>query len=120
MRGFFISSANASGQGPQLEQAKAGDVLTLQARVYNYSLLPMDEGTEVHVRFYYTPWNGTVAAGLSVLINEVVANPIPAFDDLPGAPSNWVLVPTTFNTSQFKQDVNVVFWSVLGARLDAR
>jgi hypothetical protein len=123
MRGLFTSSANAPGQGPQLESAKAGDVLSLQARVYNYSLpsnpssitLPPD--AEVHVRFYFTPWNGTVAAGPSVLINEVVANPIPPFNDAQGAPPNWVLVPTTFDTSKFDQtkdgNVNVVFWVIV-------
>ncbi|MFI5143698.1 MAG: hypothetical protein ACHQHM_06705, partial [Thermoanaerobaculales bacterium] len=39
--GFFISNASSPGQGPQLESAKAGDVLTLQARVYNYSFTKM-------------------------------------------------------------------------------
>src|SRR5206468_2971794 len=67
MRGFFISSANAPGQGPQLEWAKAGDVLSLQARVYNYSLpsmpssITMPPDATVHVRFYFTPWAGTLA-----------------------------------------------------------
>ena len=117
MRGFFISSANAPGQGPQLQSAKASDSLMLQARVYNYSLKPMDSNTEVHVRFYFTPWNGTVAAGPSVLIQDVTANPIPPFDDSPGAPPNWVLVPAPFNPSQFDQtkdgNVHVVFWVVV-------
>lgn len=117
MRGFFISSANSPGQGPQLESAKVNDVLTLQARVYNYSLKAMDPDTEVHVRFYFTPWNGTVAAGPSVLINEVVSNPIPPFNDTEGAPPNWVLVPTTFDTSKFAEtktgNVSVVFWVVV-------
>ncbi len=95
-------------------------MLTLQARVYNYSLKAMDADTEVHVRFYFTPWNGTVAAGPSVLINEVVANPIPAFSDLQGAPPNWVLVPTTFDTSRFAAtkdgNATIVFWVVVWMR----
>ncbi|MBV9038337.1 MAG: DVUA0089 family protein [Acidobacteriaceae bacterium] len=123
MRGFFISSAGSPGQGPQLESAKAGDVLSLQARVYNYSLPSIPSSTtmpsdaEVHVRFYFTPWIGTAAAGPSVLINEVVTGPIPPFNDVPGAPPNWVLVPTTFDTSAFDEtkngNVNLVFWVIV-------
>ena len=118
MRGFFISSAVSPGQGPQLEQAKAGDALTLQTRVYNYSLVPMPTGTEVHVRFYFMPWNATrnLPAGDSVLISEEKAAPIPQFDDTTSVP-NWVLVPTTFDTSKFDQtkdgNVSVVFWVVV-------
>jgi hypothetical protein len=116
MRGFFISSAASPGQGPQLGTANAGDVLTLQARVYNYSLAAMAPDTQVHVRFYFTPWDTDkkLPAGDSVLINEVVRGPIPPFNDADGAPLNWVLVPTTFDTGKFDQtkngNVSVVFW----------
>ncbi|HXE12393.1 MAG TPA: hypothetical protein VN633_09755, partial [Bryobacteraceae bacterium] len=118
MRGFFISSAASPGQGPQLEQAKAGDVLTLQARVYNYSLAAMPEGAEVHVRFYFTPWNTTrnLPAGDSVLISEEKVDAIPPFNESTGANAqpNWVLVPTTFDTSKFDQtkdgNAHLVFW----------
>jgi hypothetical protein len=117
MRGFFISNANSPGQGPQLEQAKAGDVLTLQARVYNYSLAPMPDGSKVHVRFYFQPWKGTVPVGESVLIGEPELDPIPPFNDVTGAPSNWVLASTTFDTSKYDQtkagDVYVAFWVVV-------
>ena len=117
MRGFFISNANSPGQGPQLEQAKAGDVLTLQARVYNYSLAPMPDGSKVHVRFYFQPWKGTVPVGDSVLIGEPELDPIPPFSDVTGAPSNWVLASTTFDTSKYDQtkagDVYVAFWVVV-------
>ncbi len=114
MRGFFISSAAFPGQGPQLEQAKAGDVLTLQARVYNYSLKSMDSSSAVHVRFYFMPWDTSngVPAGDSVLINEVAADPIPAFSE--SSVPNWVLVPTTFDTGKFDQtkagNLSLVFW----------
>jgi hypothetical protein len=123
MRGFFISSANSPGQGPQLESAKAGDVLTLQARVYNYSLKAMDAGTEVHVRFYFMPLaaNSTLPAepnGNSYLISEQVVSSIPPFDDTvingKSAPPNWVLVSSPFDTSQFAEtrggNVSVAFW----------
>jgi len=115
MRGFLITSSLAQGQGSQLETAKAGDVLMLQARVYNYSLRPMTNETNVHVRFYFMPWNVTtdLPAGDSVLISEEKVGPIPPFDDRSSA-LNSVLVPTTFDTSKFDQttngNVNVVFW----------
>ena len=72
MRGFFISSSNHPGQGPQIESAKAGDKLALQARVYNYSLKEMAPDSKVHVRFYGMPWNYSnhTPAGDSFLIGE--------------------------------------------------
>ncbi len=117
MRGFFISNANSPGQGPQLEQAQAGDVLTLQARVYNYSLAQMPSGSKVHVRFYFQPWKGTVPLGESVLIGEPELDPIPPFNDVAGQPANWVLASTTFDTSKYDQtkagDAYVAFWVVV-------
>jgi hypothetical protein len=100
-----------------LEQANAGDVLTLQARVYNYSLAPMPTGSQVHVRFYFQPMNGTVPAGDSVLIGEQELDPIPPFNDDANASPNWVLASTTFDTSQCDQtkngDAYVMFWVVV-------
>jgi hypothetical protein len=124
MRGFFISNAVSPGQGPQLEQAKAGDVLTLQTRVYNYSLLPMPDGTEVHVRFYFMPWNTTRnlptgANGASYLINEETVAAIPPFNESsgPNAQPNWTLVSTTFDTSKFQEtrsgNAHLVFWVIV-------
>jgi len=117
MRGFFISNANSPGQGPQLEQANAGDVLTLQARVYNYSLAPMPTGSKVHVRFYFQPWKGTIPLGNSVLIDEPQLDPIPPFNDVTNAPANWVLASTTFDTSKYDETKNgkvyVTFWVVV-------
>jgi hypothetical protein len=123
MRGFFISNAAHPGQGPQLEQAKAGDVLTLQARVYNYSFAPLSAGSKVHVRFYFMPWNDTVPAGDSVLIGEdVLDNPIPPFSDEPGAPLNWVLASMKFDTNAFEHtrdgNASLLFWVVVWAERD--
>ncbi len=129
MRGFFISttirdpnsnSCNATGgQGPQLESAVAGDCLYLQARVYNYSLKAMDPGTQVHVRFYFTPWGSdSKPAGDSVLIADVPAGQlIPPFDDTNGAPPDWILVPAQFDPNKFEYtqhgNVNIRFWAVV-------
>lgn len=56
LRGFFITPVGAEGQGPQLQQAGVGDVLALQARVYNYSLQDMNLGT-IKVDFYAQEWD---------------------------------------------------------------
>ena len=130
MRGLFITSANFPGQGPQLISAKAGDKLALTARVYNYSFMPMPAGTQVHVRFYFTPWKGTAATGQSVEIlpsnqapgtTDVILDPIPPFcgsaaSNCANVP-NWVYATTTFDTGAYDYtkngNVDVVFWVVV-------
>ena len=117
MRGFFITGASDSEKkGPQLSTAKAGDQLTLQTRVYNYSLAPMPAGSQVHVRFYAQPWNQNThkAIGDSVLVNnaDVVLNPIPPFSDGPGALLNWTLASTTFDTTPYANQY-LTFWVVV-------
>jgi hypothetical protein len=57
MRGFFITPAASPDQGPQLEQANEGDVLALQARVYNYSLEDMPDNAKIKVDFYAQEWD---------------------------------------------------------------
>lgn len=57
LRGLFITPADAVGQGPQLMEAGEGDVLALQARVYNYSLRDMSNTSEIKVDFYAQPWD---------------------------------------------------------------
>jgi len=61
MRGFFITPANNPNQGPQLEQANESDVLSLQARLYNYSLQDMTDAT-IKVDFYAQEWDATCSA----------------------------------------------------------
>jgi hypothetical protein len=113
MRGFFISSANYPGQGPQLTTATAGNELTLQTRVYNYSLTPMDNGTTVHVRFYGIPWNQKTnrPAGNSFQIGkELSLDPIPAFDATPGAPFNWIMATSdNFDTTPYSDQYLTFF-----------
>ena len=115
MRGLFITGAEASGQGPQLDTATAGDQLLLQARVYNYSLAAMPPGTKVHVRFYGVPWNNNddEANGPSFLIGESVIGPIPPFNTDTAHP-NWQLVPIPrpFDTTPYA-DQYLVFWVVV-------
>jgi hypothetical protein len=121
MRGLFITTVEANGQGSPIEQATAGDKLLLQARVYNYSLTDMaPDTTTVHVRFYGQPWdaspNHNSPIGNSFLIGEAVTGTIPAFNAQSTAP-NWQLVGTTFDTNTFDQtkngDVYLTFWVVV-------
>jgi hypothetical protein len=113
---FFITTADKPGAGPQLGFATAGDKLDLGVRVYNYSLVPMPEGTTVHVRFYGMPWDtsNSKPASNSFLIGETVLDPIPPFSDSSGAPLNWVIAhtPTPFDTTLYSGK-SLVFWVVV-------
>ena len=94
LRGLFISSASAPGQGPQLEQAAVGQKLSLQARVYNYSLASMSAGTQAMAAFYVAPWDADNAPGQAVLVGTPVKVPaIPPFDPTSGTTLNWLLTP---------------------------
>ena len=112
MRGFFISNALSGGKGPQLTTANAGDKLTLEARVYNYSFADMPVNSEVHVRFYtqqIDTLNEHRPVGDSVLINEVRLAPISRFSDDDNAPLNWVLASTDFDTTGYDAKY-LIFW----------
>ena len=112
LRGFFITNDGASGKGPQLQMATAGDKLVLQTRVYNYSLAPMRADTVVHVRFYGQPWDHTTNTprGKSFLIGEDALGQIPPFD--PKGPLNWVLAQTKFDTKPYGNQY-LTFWVVV-------
>ena len=112
MKGLYITPAGASGQGSQIVQATAGDAISLQARVYNYSLVDMPPGSTVHVRFYGQPWDETRATspGPAFVINEVIlTNPIPGFG---GQEPNWVLAGTTLDTTTYANQY-LIFWVVV-------
>jgi hypothetical protein len=116
IKGFFITSADKPGAGPQLGFATAGDKLDLGVRVYNYSLATMPEGTVVHVRFYGMPWDtsNNTPADNSFLIGETKRGAIPPFSASPGAPLNWVIAhtPTPFDTTPYSGK-SLVFWVVV-------
>ena len=124
MRGFFISNAQHPGQGPQLDTAQAGDQLTLQARIYNYSLKAMPPDSKVHVRFYVQPLDKNThnPIGDSILIGtpnifgnkDVVLDPIPPFSD-DGAEPNWKLAGTDFDTTPYGEQ-DLVFWVIVWAQ----
>ena len=133
MKGLFIMPGTST-TGPTTMLATLGDTVTLQARVYNYSLANMPADTTVHVRFYAQPWDtahgqfegGSGAYGFApaVFIGEDVLDPIPAFcGGVQGssdpctdgsAPLNWTLAQVSWDTSTLNlaTETNWKFWVV--------
>ena len=113
MKGLYITPAGANGNGSQIVQATAGDAISLQARVYNYSLAVMPPGSTVHVRFYGQEWDKDKAdfTGAAFVIDEVLLDPIPPFNPSSGEP-NWVLASTTLDTTSYA-DQYLIFWVVV-------
>jgi hypothetical protein len=119
MRGLFITPWARPGQGSQLQVAHAGEQLMLQARVYNYSLKPMDPGTTVHVRFYGQEWDHTSNSvpvgpiGNSFLIGEAVMGTIPPCNTDTAHP-NWLLaaLPAPFDTTPYANKT-LTFWVIV-------
>jgi hypothetical protein len=112
MKGLYITPAGAAGQGSQIVQAPAGEAISLQVRVYNYSLADMPPGSTVHVRFYGQPWDENAGdfAGAAFTIEEVIlTRPITGFG---GQEPNWVLAGTTFDTTQHANQY-LIFWVVV-------
>ena len=113
MKGFFITPADANGEGPQIDMATAGDQLLLETRVYNYSLTDMPPDSEVVVQFYVQPWNQQTLQPQSkaVLIKNVGIAPIPGFNSNSngGTLPNYSVASTTFDTTPYS-DQYLVFW----------
>jgi hypothetical protein len=128
MRGFFIfrtvdaNTTTPANQGLQLDSAITGDSLTLEARVYNYSLNPMPPGTKVRVRFYGMPWNpnsdfpvdhtGDVTGGASFEIGEWDTSAIQPFNTDTSIP-NFVIASVPFDTSSYTG--TFAFWVIAWA-----
>jgi hypothetical protein len=99
IKGLFITPQDANGTGPQLTTATAGDQLRLQARAYNFSLVDVPAGSQVHARFYGQVYDNGTLVGNSFLIGEDVIEPIPGFkststnQEVP----NWALANMTFD-----------------------
>ena len=104
-------------------QATAGDVIQLQARVYNYSLADMPDGTRVHARFYAQRWDNTTHDfdGQAFVINELTLDPIPGFNSTAneGKNPNWVFAATTFDTAAHS-DSYLVFWVLVWMELNGQ
>jgi hypothetical protein len=110
MRGFYVTPAATQGASPQLLQLTAGQTVNLDARVYNYSLANMKEGSQVKVRFYGQPWNisNNTPSGQNFLIDEKAYSPIPGFGQSPTEP-NWIMAETQFDPTPYVNQ-DLVFW----------
>jgi hypothetical protein len=129
MQGFFITNASARpidpnqlGPGPNLTFTHAGTVLTLQARVYNFSFAELPPGSSVHVQFYGMPFDPqrNVTTGAPFKIGkdnggsqDVVLPAIPPLTDAPNG-RNWVYAATEFDTTNYS-DKYLVFWVLVWA-----
>jgi len=109
MRGLLITTGGTAG--PQRNYADVGDDIFLQARVYNYSLRDMDDGSEIHVQFYRQEVKGTTPTGDSELIAEEIVAPLSGFlsPTSPDTP-NWQTVTTSFEATAEMGDRYYIFW----------
>jgi hypothetical protein len=116
MRGLFITVGGTAG--PQRTAATEGEQVWLQARVYNYSLIDMDDpllthpAAKIKVRFYAQPWdtNSYTPIGDSFLIDEVQIDPLPGFGT--SASPNWGIARTSWDTTGYG-DKDFLFWVVV-------
>jgi hypothetical protein len=120
MQGFFITNAQTDptklGSGPNLSFTHAGTVLTLQARVYNFSFAALPSGSSVHVQFYGMPFdtmNNQPAGPPFKIGKDVVLPPIPPLTDDPNG-RNWVYAATDFDTTPYR-DQYLAFWVLVWA-----
>ena len=125
MKGVWITQQtdqiNTAGIGMNLQSAKAGDQLTVTARVYNYSLVStqqLNPGAQVHVRIY----GQQVCSNTGQLCNsafqipgtgnadgDIIINAIPGFNQT-DAP-NWALASANFDTTPYG-GMELAFWVV--------
>ncbi|HEY6881640.1 MAG TPA: VCBS repeat-containing protein, partial [Polyangiales bacterium] len=130
MRGFFVyrkSEANPAApnaQGMQQTSAIAGDPLTLEARVYNYSTVPLPAGATVKANFYAMWWNPTTGfpadyvdashpGGTSKLLGTYSTNSLPAFNTDTATP-NYIMAHVDLDTTGW-DNRSVVFWVAVWA-----
>jgi MYXO-CTERM domain-containing protein len=126
MRGFFVfpkqsanpqpNPANFDDQGMQAQLATEGDTVTLETRVYNYSLNAMPAGTVVHANFYAMPWGDDDApadGGKSFLVKRWSSNEgIQPFANKYDVP-NYTIASADFDTHGHSGDY--AFWVVVWA-----
>jgi len=112
MRGLLVT-VGAPG-GPQRVAAQVGDTVYLQARVYNYSLVPMAATDRIKVQFYRQGYEDSALIGAAVLITETTVAPLPAFGNSALTP-NWTTVTAQFTATEALSGTNQVFWVVTWA-----
>jgi hypothetical protein len=138
MKGFFVTETGSDGS-QNLTEAAAGDQLSLQARLYNYSLVDTNSASlkqpaaSIHARFYgqflchsgvntenscVGPNNTTCApyslCGNGFPIGETQVASIPGVDSASnqGTQPNWVVTPAVnFDTTSYANSY-LVYWVV--------
>jgi hypothetical protein len=116
MKGFYTFEASDDPKAPiEIGEANPGDLLTLQVRIYNFSLADMPAGSTARARFYgqiYDSVSGTLS-GDAFLIGDAKVAAIPGFksDRNGGTQPNWKLASTTFDTTNYAGKL-LVFWVV--------
>lgn len=129
MQGFFITNASAGsgdpaqgGAGPNLSVARAGTLLTLRARVYNFSFKELDPGVTIHAQFYGVEFDTKSAKPVGTPFKigksndgsqDVVLPAIPPLTDASDG-QNWVYAETEFDTTPYG-DKKLVFWVLVWA-----
>jgi hypothetical protein len=127
LRGLLVTPPGAPN-GTQATTAAVDDTVLLQARVYNYSHLDMNDpalaqqAAKIRVRFYgqvFRSESGIYPLGQSFLIGEQELPPLPGFasDTTPGNIPNWSVAVQEFSPQNFTAtqngDVYVRFWVVV-------
>ncbi len=127
MKGFFITPADANGNGPSRSVATAGDQLTLTARIYNYSLVDTHDPSLSHpaatikVRFYGQLFEDGQLQGQAFLIGQDEIGFITGFKSVNTGPggANWTVANVPFDTGgtncggQSCAAKSLVFWVVV-------
>lgn len=119
MRGLYITPSD-SPLGPQVASMAVTDTVTLQARVYNYSLVDTNVGgaTSVNVMFYAQAFDLGAGnpSGPSFVVGGTSVPSIPGFASrtTPGNVPNWVLAKVSFNPADYSVtqggNVHLRFW----------
>ncbi len=114
MRGLLVTVDGATG--PQRATASVGDDVYLQARVYNYSLQDMPDGSQVHVRFYRQQIVNTKPTSDSELIAETTLDPLTGFASAVSQNvENWAVAVAPFTLTDDMADKYYLFWVVVWA-----
>jgi hypothetical protein len=132
MKGFFVYSEGVSS-GPTISQATQGDIVTLQARIHNFSLVPIPGAgsanpATVKVQFYAQPtdssgnfldWNDGDPANQAHFIGEVdwkggidafCGHPSSTCDQGIDTPINWKALSVNWDTSQVGNPTADTYW----------
>ncbi|MCL1127858.1 hypothetical protein [Shewanella surugensis] len=112
MRGLFVTP---QGGGETRFEAEEGEKLSLQVRIYNYSLRDMPAGSRVHVQFYRqsVASSGYLAPDSAQLIDETWLSEIPSASYSSVSMDNWKMAKVNWDTTNAQGRYH--FWVVAWA-----